>query len=192
MDYFGPHFFGYLIALIHFLGTLAAIHAVLTVRTAQGSIAWALSLVFIPYLTLIPYLIFGRSTFDAYIQARRQANLEMHTAITALDWRPWVEEALSARNSQAYAALRAMPKLGRMPCLANNRVRLLINGEATFSAIFQAIEQAREAVLVQFFIVHDDKLGRRLQQLLIRKAAEGVQVYLLYDSIGSQDRKSVV
>ncbi|MDD2053028.1 cardiolipin synthase [Pseudomonas putida] len=185
MDYFGPHFFGYLIALIHFLGTLAAIHAVLTVRTAQGSIAWALSLVFIPYLTLIPYLIFGRSTFDAYIQARRQANLEMHTAITALDWRPWVEEALSARNSQAYAALRAMPKLGRMPCLANNRVRLLINGEATFSAIFQAIEQAREAVLVQFFIVHDDKLGRRLQQLLIRKAAEGVQVYLLYDSIGS-------
>jgi cardiolipin synthase len=185
MDYFGPHFFGYLIALIHFLGTLAAIHAVLTVRTAQGSIAWALSLVFIPYLTLIPYLIFGRSTFDAYIQARRQANLEMHTAITALDWRPWVEEALSARNSQAYAALRAMPKLGRMPCLANNRVRLLINGEATFSAIFQAIEQAREAVLVQFFIVHDDKLGLRLQQLLIRKAAEGVQVYLLYDSIGS-------
>ncbi len=185
MDYFGPHFFGYLIALIHFLGTLAAIHAVLTVRTAQGSIAWALSLVFIPYLTLIPYLIFGRSTFDAYIQARRQANLEMHTAITALDWRPWVEEALSARNSQAYAALRAMPKLGRMPCLANNRVRLLINGEATFSAIFQAIEQAREAVLVQSFIVHDDKLGRRLQQLLIRKAAEGVQVYLLYDSIGS-------
>lgn len=185
MDYFGPHFFGYLIALIHFLGTLAAIHAVLTVRTAQGSIAWALSLVFIPYLTLIPYLIFGRSTFDAYIQARRQANLEMHTAITALDWRPWVEEALSARNSQAYAALRAMPKLGRMPCLANNRVRLLINGEATFSAIFQAIEQAREAVLVQFFIVHDDKLGRRLQQLLLRKAAEGVQVYLLYDSIGS-------
>lgn len=185
MDYLGPHFFGYLIALIHFLGTLAAIHAVLTVRTAQGSIAWALSLIFIPYLTLIPYLIFGRSTFDAYIQARRQANLEMHTAITALDWRPWVEEALSARNSQAYAALRAMPKLGRMPCLANNRVRLLINGEATFTAIFDAIEHAREAVLVQFFIVHDDKLGRRLQQLLMRKAAQGVQVYLLYDGIGS-------
>ena len=64
MDYFGPHIFGYLIALIHTLGLIAAIHAVLTVRTAQGSIAWALSLIFIPYLTQIPYLVFGRSTFD--------------------------------------------------------------------------------------------------------------------------------
>ena len=72
MDYFGPHIFGYTIALLHLLGMIAAIHAVLTVRTAQGSIAWALSLVFIPYLTLIPYLVFGRSTFDGYIKARRQ------------------------------------------------------------------------------------------------------------------------
>lgn len=64
MDYFGPHVFGYLIALLHTLGSIAAVHAVLTVRTAQGSIAWALSLTFIPYLTLIPYLVFGRSTFD--------------------------------------------------------------------------------------------------------------------------------
>lgn len=185
MDFFGPHLFAYLIALIHSLGSIAAIHAVLTVRTAQGSIAWALSLVFIPYLTLIPYLVFGRSTFDAYIKARRQANEQMRRAIADLNWRPWVEEALTARASAAYASLRAMPKLGRMPCLANNQVRLLINGHATFDAIFDAIEQAREAILIQFFIIHDDELGRRLQSLLLEKAAQGVAVYLLYDRIGS-------
>ncbi|MDP9783079.1 cardiolipin synthase [Pseudomonas fluorescens] len=185
MDYFGPHVFGYLIALLHTLGSIAAVHAVLTVRTAQGSIAWALSLAFIPYLTLIPYLVFGRSTFDGYIKARRQANEEMRKAISELNWRPWVEEALTARASQAYASLRAMPKLGRTPCLANNQVRLLINGPATFEAIFQAIEQARQAVLIQFFIIHDDRLGQRLQTLLLKKAAEGVAVYLLYDRIGS-------
>lgn len=49
----------------------------------------ALSLVFIPYLTLIPYLVFGRSTFDGYIKARRQANEEMRKAISELNWRPW-------------------------------------------------------------------------------------------------------
>lgn len=185
MDYFGPHIFGYLIALIHTLGMIAAIHAVLTVRTAQGSIAWALSLIFIPYLTLIPYLVFGRSTFDGYIKARRQANEQMRQAISELNWRPWVEEALTARASNAYASLRAMPKLGRMPCLANNQVQLLINGAATFDAIFQAIDQAKEAVLIQFFIIHDDRLGQRLRDLLLRKAAEGVSIHLLYDGIGS-------
>lgn len=40
MDFFGPHLLGYFIATLHFLGSLAALHAVLTVRTAQGSIAW--------------------------------------------------------------------------------------------------------------------------------------------------------
>lgn len=185
MDYFGPHVFGYLIATIHLLGMIAAIHAVFTVRTAQGAIAWAMSLLFIPYLTLIPYLVFGRSTFDAYIEARRQANEEMRKAIADLNWRPWVEEALAARASSAYASLRAMPKLGRMPCLANNQVRLLINGEATFVAIFDAIRNARQAILIQFFIIHDDQLGRRLQALLMEKVAEGVAIYVLYDRIGS-------
>lgn len=185
MDYHSPYFFGYLIGLIHLLGIIAALHAVFTVRTAQGAIAWALSLLFIPYFTLIPYLIFGARSFYAYIQARRQANQEMHVAMANLNWRPWVEEALTARESDSYAALRAMPKLGRMPCLANNEVKLLIDGEATFKAIFAAIDAARNTVLVQFFIIHDDTLGRQLQQLLIRKAAEGVQVFVLYDRVGS-------
>ncbi|WP_397450677.1 cardiolipin synthase [Pseudomonas sp. NA-150] len=185
MDFHSPYFFGYLIGFIQLLGLIAAIHALLTVRTAQGSIAWAMSLLFIPFITLVPYLVFGRSTFDAYIKARRQANQEMRTAIGDLNWRPWIEEAVTARRSAAYASLRAMPKLGRMPCLANNEVKLLINGEATFAAIFEAIRSARQAVLIQFFIIHDDDLGRRLQALLLEKAAEGVAVYVLYDRVGS-------
>jgi len=185
MDYHSPYFFGYLVGLIHVLGIVAAVHSLFTVRTAQGAIAWALSLLFIPYLTLIPYLVFGRSTFDGYIQARRQANREMHTAMSSLDWRPWVEEALAARESASYKSLRAMPKLGRMPCLANNHVSLLINGQATFEAIFAAIREAQHVVLVQFFIIHQDQIGRRLQSLLLEKAAAGVQIYLLYDRVGS-------
>ncbi|HGM5583387.1 TPA: cardiolipin synthase [Pseudomonas putida] len=185
MDYHSPYFFGYLLGLIHFLGIVAALHAVFTVRTAQGAIAWAMSLFFIPYLTLVPYLVFGARSFYAYIQARRQANQEMHVAMADLNWRPWVEEALTARESESYAALRAMPKLGRMPCLANNQVKLLIDGTATFDAIFAAIGEAQDTVLVQFFIIHDDAIGQELQQLLLRKAAEGVRVYVLFDQVGS-------
>ena len=185
MDYQSLYVFGYLIGFVQLLGVIAALHAVLTVRTAQGAIAWALSLLFIPFLTLIPYLVFGSRSFDAYIKARRQANQEMGVAIADLNWRPWIEEARAARNSQSYASLRAMHKLGRMPCLANNDVRLLINGQATFNAIFEAIRQARDTVFIQFFIIHDDEIGRQLQSLLLKKAAEGVDIYVLYDRVGS-------
>ena len=112
-DFGIPHLFAYLIATIHALGVLAAIHAVLTVRTAQGALAWGLSLFFMPYLTLLPYLVFGRSRFDAYVKARRQADKEMHHAMAEQDWRPWAEEAKAAHLSPAYDRLRAPPRRSR-------------------------------------------------------------------------------
>ncbi|MDM8350670.1 cardiolipin synthase [Pseudomonas sp. sp1636] len=185
LDFAIPNLFAYLIAAIHLLGVFAAVHAVLTVRTAQGALAWALSLFFMPYLTLLPYLVFGRSRFDAYIKARRRADQQMHKAMAALNWRPWVDEALSASAAPVYQQLRALPRLGRMPCLANNQVQLLIDGEAAFAAILAALAGARKVILLQFFIVRDDLLGRRLQDLLLERAAAGVQVFVLYDGIGS-------
>ncbi|MBU6510329.1 MAG: PLDc N-terminal domain-containing protein, partial [Gammaproteobacteria bacterium] len=65
---------GPVIAAIHILGLIAAAHAALTARTSQGAIAWAVSLIFMPYLALIPYLIFGRSKFAGYVEARRSRN----------------------------------------------------------------------------------------------------------------------
>jgi Phosphatidylserine/phosphatidylglycerophosphate/cardiolipin synthases and related enzymes len=50
-----------------------------------------------------------------------------------------------------------------MPFLPGNSVRTLVNGAATFEAIFEAIEGARNYVIVQFFIVRDDALGEMLK-----------------------------
>ena len=72
-----------------------------------------------------------------------------------------------------------------MPVLKGNRVDLLIDGDATFKSILAGIDEAKEYVLIQFYIVHDDGLGRALKEHLIAKAKEGVRVYFLYDEIGS-------
>jgi len=82
---------GYLFALLQGLGLLAALHAVMKVRTAQGALAWAIALVFMPTLTLLPYLIFGRNRFDSYVRSRREADVAMQKALMVRDWRPWVE-----------------------------------------------------------------------------------------------------
>ena len=67
--------------------------------------------------------------------------------MVALDWYPRVEEALIARDAPIYQ-LRALSRLGRMPCLANNRVRL-IDGEA----IFAALAGAGQVILLKLFII---------------------------------------
>jgi cardiolipin synthase len=83
--------------------------------------------------------------------------------------------------------VHSLTRLGGMPFLPGNSVRTLVNGAATFEAIFEAIESARRYVIVQFFIVRDDALGEMLKDVLIAKAQQGVRVYFLYDSIGSFD-----
>src|SRR5678815_2668219 len=55
----------------HLLGALTSIRAIMEVRTAQGAIAWAVSLNTVPYVSVPAYWIFGRSKFQGYVVARR-------------------------------------------------------------------------------------------------------------------------
>ncbi|MCP4645129.1 MAG: cardiolipin synthase, partial [bacterium] len=80
---------------------------------------------------------------------------------------------------------RVLTRLTDVPIMRGNAVELLIDGDATFGSIFKGIEQAREYCLVQFFVIHDDDIGREFQRRLIAKAKDGVRVFVLYDEIGS-------
>ena len=68
-----------------------------------------------------------------------------------------------------------------------NRVELLENGEAFFPAVFGAIARAEREVLVETFILFEDKVGHELQQMLIQAARRGVRVELTVDGWGSID-----
>ncbi|HSW23483.1 MAG TPA: cardiolipin synthase ClsB [Burkholderiaceae bacterium] len=68
-----------------------------------------------------------------------------------------------------------------------NRIALLENGEAYYPRVFEAITQARHEVLLETFILFDDKVGRQLQQALLQAARNGAQVHVLVDGWGSLD-----
>ena len=169
---------GLIVLLLHLAGIVAAVNAVMNTRTAQGAFAWALGLILLPYITLIPYLYLGRSRFRGYINRHRASRLQSREAAGVLD---------SADASDAAEAMRyqSIANLLDTRFYAGQRLRLLIDGDATFEAIFAAIAKAQHYVLVQFFIFHDDALGRRMQTLLLERAAAGVKVCVLFDGIGS-------
>jgi cardiolipin synthase A/B len=178
---------GSLIFTAHVLGVIAAGHAILNTRTSQGAIAWAVSLVAVPYVTLIPYLFLGRSKFSGYVDKRRIESELLRTRAHPSAWDTRASSTGRPAEALGHHVVRALTGLSGMPFLGGNTVRTLVNGEATFAAILDAIEQAQHYVLVQFFIVRDDALGEMLKQLLLAKAAQGVRVCFLYDSIGSFD-----
>lgn len=74
-----------------------------------------------------------------------------------------------------------------VPLTAGNRTTALIDGPETFAAINAAVKAARHHVHVETFIFSDDELGRQFGDLLAQKRREGVQVRVIYDSIGSME-----
>jgi cardiolipin synthase len=174
--------FGVLAVVVEVLGVLTAVHAIMGARTAQGAIAWALSLVMFPYIALPFYWVFGRNKFEGYVDARRARDTELHH-IGREAVRRAMEDGLVTLGDGP--GRNVLVLLAAMPFTHSNRVDLLVDGSATFGAIFEAIDAAEDYILVQFFIVHDDQLGRELKSHLIRKANEGVRVFFLYDEIGS-------
>lgn len=83
--------------------------------------------------------------------------------------------------------IQLMQSVSGIPLVAGNKVTLLIDGEATYSAMFEAIEKAKDHINFETFIFEDGEVGKRFSDLLIRKSAEGVQVNLIYDSFGSRN-----
>jgi cardiolipin synthase len=140
-----------------------------------------LSLVFFPYVAVILYLVFGRKRFHGYVEARRTGDRRIDHFAQALATALTPARATLCPAAEAVAVLEQFTVL---PFTRGNRGRLLVDGAETFDAIFAAIDAAQRYLLVQFFIVRDDALGRELQRRLIARAKAGVMVYFLYDEIG--------
>lgn len=81
--------------------------------------------------------------------------------------------------------LDVLAATGDAQLLRGNTARLLVDGPATFAAMKAAISAARHRLLVEFYIVEDEGVAGEVGELLLRKAAEGVNVALMYDSVGS-------
>ncbi|HDZ47400.1 hypothetical protein LCGC14_0056970 [marine sediment metagenome] len=170
------------VGVAHLFGLVSSLDAMMSSRTSQGAVAWIVSLNTLPYVAVPAYWVFGRAKFQGYVSARRDENSVLGQALA---------EKLAELRAHGVSAVHAdkhlvgVEQLAKLPFLGGNRVELLIDGEQTFESLFAGIDAAERYLLVQFYIVRADAVGLALQARLIEKARQGVEVFFLYDEIGS-------
>ncbi len=71
------------------------------------------------------------------------------------------------------------------PLVVGNKVTLLQDGPATYRAMFAAIRAAQDHVNVESYIIEDGTMGQQFAELLIERQKQGVQVNMIYDSVGA-------
>lgn len=160
--------------LLHAAGLIFALHALGRPHSPQGTIAWMLGLILLPLITLPLYLLLGAARIHRHTTSRHsresiQAVLKSHQA-----WEPpHTPLARTLSHCTGYA-----------PCSGND-IRILQDGDTTYRDMLQAIRAAQHSIQLEFFIIRNDRVGITLQEALVERARAGVQVYVIYDEIGS-------
>ena len=150
----------------------AGSHAVVNARTPQGAIGWILILILVPIAALPVYMVLGPASRRRMRASRRAVE---RGRIAGTD--PGPEEVPVGDDR-----LRVFELLSGQNASRGNNVELLIDGEESYKALFDAIEKAEHYLLIQFYIVRDDEIGRRLKSAVLERAQAGVRVFMLNDA----------
>lgn len=174
-----------LVPLLVGLGVLSAFDAIMNARTPQGSLGWAVALVAFPFVAVPLYWMFGRTQFGEYVRDMRVIDRQISDRLEEQRGTALARLAVEPSEEDARGELRAFREMASFPFTNGNGARLLIDGEQTFEALFEALARAEHYILFQFYILRGDDLGSRFKDVLIERAKAGVRVHVLYDDIGS-------
>ncbi|MFT5614372.1 MAG: cardiolipin synthase [Granulosicoccus sp.] len=166
------------VLLVYLLGIYFAMRAAATARTSQGAVGWVVFLLSAPFFAVPLYLFLGQRKYQGYMVSRREsAQIMAGIKEFAIKHAPTPGSTRIAFEPFEYCA--------DLQACRGNGADILIDGDATFGAIFAAIDSAKTYILIQSYIIHDDDLGFELQRHLIDASKRGVMVRLMTDAVGS-------
>ena len=165
---------GWVALALHVAGILLALHSLLRTRSPQGTMAWILGLVTFPYIAIPLYLALG--------VARIRRHTEQEMADCGAER---LQPMLAPHRVEGGIISRMLERCCGYPLCGGNSIRLLRDGEDTYPVLEQAVREARSFIMVEFFIIRDDRVGSALRELLEARARDGLAVYVIYDELGS-------
>ena len=118
------------LGLLHLAGLAVAMRALMFGRSAEGTVAWMISLALVPYIALPLYTVFGHGKFEGYVRARRARDGRLNDVMQAV--RPPRDSDRALDPDKAAPELLALERLAELPFTRGNTATLLINGEQTF------------------------------------------------------------
>lgn len=157
--------------VVEHLGNVLAIVLILAIlsgkKEARATLGWVLLVLFLPYFGAIAYLLIGRlpPRFTPRTTPR-----EVRTGPSSESLPPPIE--------------RTTKVIGIDPVRCRN-LEFLPSATVKYARLFDDLEAARQRIVLCYYVFRRDATGRKLLEVLARKASQGVEVFLLYDGWGA-------
>jgi cardiolipin synthase len=158
-------------------------------KNPSSTLAWIMVLFLLPGLGIILYLLFSQN-----IARRKLFRLTQHEK--AIMEEP-VSKQIDAIKHDRFDYAHPVEAIWKDLIMLNqnyakayltqdNRISLITDGKHMMASLLSDIEEAKEYINLEFFIVKNDDVGRRLISALTEKARQGVKVRFLFDALGSR------
>lgn len=145
-------------------------------------IAWIVPLLTFPLFGGILYLTFGGNRLS--LRQKRKMELTQEGMRRALHQDNAVYGALLAENRHAAAQARYLIRCADCPVYENTETTYLSPGEACFSAMLRELRKAEKYIFLEYFIIEKGTMWSAILEILRQKAAQGVDVRIIYDDFG--------
>jgi cardiolipin synthase len=153
------------------LGLMLASYIVLQRRSASGTIAWLLVIIFLPYVGVPLYFMLGGRKMRRRASQKGTIGLQ-HASESA----PTAEINPTDRLLRTYDVPAAAP---------GNKITLCTTGENIYQNIVALIESASKSIYISTYVYAADEIGKDILYRLAAKASQGIRVRLLVDGVGS-------
>lgn len=179
-------------------GILVSINIILENRDPAKTMVWLLIFILLPGIGLIIYGLLGRNIrkrkiFKTQKLATDIKENKLFKNMNSIEELVELEQMsikdnklLDDRNYEDIKkkVVSLLLNTGKFPFTTNNDVRIFIDGNEKFESLLKDIESAKQHIHLEYFIIKNSDIGKKIKDLLIKKSKEGVRVKILYDDVG--------
>lgn len=166
------------ITITYLTGWFCAFLSVFQARSPQGTMAWILVLCLLPFIGIPLFLLVGKKKLDNY--DRFEPDISQMRKISDIDINKFIEPKSELRI------------FDNKYLVSGHEVSLLINGRNTFFEMLREIKKSKNYIFLQMYIFRTDKIGALFAEALIRKAKQGISIYILYERLGIKMSKQIL
>ena len=148
------------------------------------TLSWILLLIFLPVVGLVLYFFFGRDRKNRRMVSVADMSRFQELTAQAVGEHVCTEVPEANRN-----LITLLHTAGKAAPVGGNDVRVYTDFSAMYADLLADLERAQHHIHFQFFKFEDDEMGRKAEEILVRKAQEGVQVRLQIDDLANLTRR---
>ena len=144
-------------------------------------IAWLIPILLFPVFGGLVYLLFGSDRTGRYLRKKLQGiGTEMDNVIGEAHRRSGAEQLPPDAANQS----RYISHCAYCPPYQNTTTEYLPLGEVKFERMVEELKKAKHYIFLEYFIIQEGKMWNTILDILRQKAAEGVDVRVIYDDMG--------